>query len=176
MKYPYVNLKYKPNKNDLVTCYTVNSSLPIKKVMKDHDNLVVKETKKYAKPFFGVKRILQKIRKNYKLALVSNCKHKEMLAILKAVKIDKKLFSVIIGNDEVKHGKPYPDEILKAEKLTHLNAEYIVGDSIYDIIAGKKSKTKIIAVTTGNHSKKELKKYKPDYIISSLRKLPEVLK
>jgi len=31
MKYPYINLKYKPNKNDLVACYTVKSSWPVKK-------------------------------------------------------------------------------------------------------------------------------------------------
>lgn len=152
------------------------SAKQAKKVLDDHDNLVIKETKKYSIPFFGVKRILKKLSKSYKLALVSNCKHKEMIAILKAAGIDKKLFSVIIGNDDVKHGKPYPDEILKAEKLTHLNAEYMVGDSIYDVIAGKGAKAKTIAVITGNHSKKELKKYKPDYIISSLRQLPRILK
>jgi HAD superfamily hydrolase (TIGR01549 family) len=148
----------------------------LKKVMRDHDNFVIKETKKYAKPFFGVKKTLKKLKKSYKLALVSNCKHKEMLAILKAAKIDRKLFSVIIGNDDVKHGKPCPDEILKAEKLTHLNAAWMIGDSIYDIIAGKKAKAKTIAVTTGNHSREELKKYKPDYIIHSLRKLPKIIK
>jgi ribulose-bisphosphate carboxylase large chain len=31
MKYPYIDLKYKPGKNDLIACYTVNSSWPIKK-------------------------------------------------------------------------------------------------------------------------------------------------
>jgi len=152
------------------------SEKKVNKVINDHDNFVIKETKKYAKLFFGVKKTLKKLSKSYKLALVSNCKHKEMIAVLEAVKINKKLFSVIIGNDDVKHGKPCPDEILKAEKLTHLNAEWMIGDSIYDIIAGKKSKTKTIAVTTGNHSREELKKYKPDYIISSLRKLPGILK
>jgi len=148
----------------------------INKIVKDHDEFVIKETKKYAKRFSYTIPTLKKLRKNYKLALVSNCNKKEMLALIKAVKIDKKLFSAVVGNDTVKHGKPYPDEILKAEKLTHLNAEWMIGDSIYDIMAGKKAKAKTIAVTTGNHSAEELKHYKPNYIIPSLKHLPEILK
>jgi len=148
----------------------------IKKVIGDHDNIVVNETSKFAKPFPFAKTTLKKLKKNYKLALVSNVKTKEINAILHSTKINRKLFSAIIGNDKVKHGKPYPDEILKAEKLTHLNAEYMIGDSIYDMIAGKKAKAKTIAITSGNHSRKELKKYKPDFIINSIRKLPKLIK
>ncbi|MFH1332092.1 MAG: HAD family hydrolase [archaeon] len=146
------------------------------KVLADHDHYVYTETKKYAKPFKGVRETLKKLKKDYKLGIISNCKHKEIIQIIDAANLDKKLFNVIIGNDDVKHGKPWPDEILKAEKLTHVKAEYMVGDTIYDMIAGKKAKVKTIAVLTGNHTREMLKKYKPGYIIRNLKELTKVLK
>lgn len=148
----------------------------ILKVLEDHDNFVYKETKKYAKPFKGVKKTLKKLKEEYKLGVISNCKHKEILEILKAAGLEKKLFDVIIGNDDVKHGKPWPDEILKAEKLTHVRAAFMVGDTIYDIMAGKKAKVKTIAVLTGNHSRKMLKKYKPDYTLKGIHEIPKVIR
>jgi HAD superfamily hydrolase (TIGR01549 family) len=147
-----------------------------RKVLADHDHYVYTETKKYAKPFKGVKETLKKLKKDYKLAVISNCKHKEIVQILDAARLDRKLFNIIIGNDDVKYGKPWPDEILKAEKLTHVKAGYIVGDTIYDIMAGKKAKVKTIAVLTGNQTRRMLQKYKPDYIITSLTQLPRVIK
>ncbi len=116
------------------------------------------------------------MKKNHELVVLSNASHKEILSILKAAGIDVRLFDVVVGNDEVPRGKPWPDEILKAERLTHHNADYMVGDSPYDIIAGKKAKCKTVAVLTGDFSRKRLKEENPDYIIKTLKKLPEVLK
>jgi len=147
-----------------------------RKVLLDHDHYVYTETKKYAKPFKGVRKTLKKLKKDYKLAVLSNCKHKEIVEILRAAKLDRKLFDALIGNDDVKHGKPWPDEILKAEKLTKVNAGYMVGDTIYDVMAGKKAKVKTIAVLTGNQSRAMLKKYKPDYILKSISEISRVIK
>lgn len=145
-------------------------------VLMDHDYYVYSQTKKYAKPFKGIRQTLKKLKKEYKLGIISNCKHKEIIVILNAAKLDKKLFDIILGNDDVKHGKPWPDEILKAEKLSHLRAAYMVGDSIYDMMAGKKAKVKTIAVLTGNHTRRMLQKYKPDYILKSVNEIPKVIK
>ncbi|MEM4244893.1 MAG: HAD family hydrolase [Candidatus Nanoarchaeia archaeon] len=146
------------------------------KVLMDHDYYVYTETKKYAKPFKGIRQTLKKLKKDYKLGIISNCRHREIVEILNAAKLDKKLFKILIGNDDVEHGKPWPDEILKAEKLGHVKAAYMVGDSIYDMIAGKKAKVKTIAVLTGNYTRKELQKYKPDYILKSVNDIPRVIK
>ncbi len=148
----------------------------IKEVVKEHNKYSIKHAKSFIKPLPGVKHVLKKLKKHHQLGIVSNCAHKEILAILKAACIDVKLFDIIVGDDEVKHGKPWPDEILKAEKLAHHNADYMVGDSPYDIMAGKKAKCKTIAVLTGDYSRKRLKEENPDYIIKNLKKLPEVLK
>ncbi len=146
----------------------------IQNVVNTHDKIVVKEPERI-KPIRGAKGVLRKLKKHYKIALLSNCKHKEILAILKSAKIDKNLFEAIIGNDDVKHGKPSPDEIIKAKKILKVKKGYMVGDSIYDIQAGKKAKLKTIAVCTGNHSKKELRKEKPYKILDSIADLPKLL-
>lgn len=151
------------------------SQREVTKIIKDHDYLVVNEMYRYAKQIKGVTKTLKRLRKRYKIALVSNCKHRTILALLKGAKIDSRLFDAILGNDEVHRPKPYPDEILKAEKLLHLKADYMVGDTIYDVIAGRKAKVKTIAVLTGVHSRDKLKKQKPYMVLNSVNDLPEVI-
>jgi len=147
-----------------------------KLILKWHDYYLYKETKQYSQKIKGVISTLKKLKKNYKLGIVSNCRHKNIILLLKAAKLPPNLFDVIVGNDDVKHSKPCPDEILKAEKLTHTNADYMVGDTIYDIMAAKKAKAKSIIVLTGNHPLKLLKSKKPFKIIRSVHDLPRVLK
>ena len=151
------------------------SGKKVRAVVAEHNKYSVKYAKKFIKPFPGVKSVLKKLKKDYELGVVSNCAHKEIISILKASGIDVKLFDVIIGDDEVRHGKPWPNEIFKAERLTHHNADYMVGDSPYDIIAGKKAKCKTISVLTGDFNRKRLKEENPDYIIKNLKELPEIL-
>ncbi len=148
----------------------------VREVVEEHNKYSVKYAKKLIRPFPDVKDTLKELKKDYGLGVGSNCAHKEILAILKAAKISAELFEVVVGNDEVRHGKPCPDEILKAEKLTHHNADCMVGDSPYDIMAGKRAKCKTVAVLTGDYSRKRLKEENPDYIIKNLEELPEVLK
>ncbi len=148
----------------------------IQKVVIDHDLFLIKETKKYAKIIPGAKETLKELKKEYNIAIISNCKHKEIIAILKASKITKDHFDRIIGNDQVKHPKPAPDEIIKAKQLLKVSEGYMIGDSIYDIIAGKRAKFKTIAVLTGNHTKSQLQKEKPYKILKSVKEIPSFLK
>ena len=142
-----------------------------KKIVDLHDEYVVNETAMYVKVIPGAKKILKRIKKKYKIAILSNCKHKEITAIIKAAKIHQNMFDIIIGNDEVKHPKPSPDEIQKAMKKLKIKKGYMVGDSIYDIQAGKKAGLKTVAVATGNHTKTMLKKEKPDVLLNSIAEL-----
>ncbi|MBU4351836.1 MAG: HAD family hydrolase [Nanoarchaeota archaeon] len=142
-----------------------------------HNSFVIKETAKHIKLIRGVKKALFKLKKmGFKLALLSNCSHAQMEVILKHAKIDKRLFSILVGADEVKHSKPSPDEIIKAKKQLKAKSCFMIGDSIYDILAGKKAKVKTISVLTGDHTKKMLMQKKPDYIIKSVAKLPQFMK
>ena len=127
------------------------------------------------KPFKNTKRILKQLSKNYKLALVSNNNHKELLKLLKATKIDKKIFKTIIGDDEVKRAKPFPDELYKAEKIFKKQIKFMVGDTVQDIKTAKAAKVKSIIIKNGpKETWKDLKK--ADFIIKDIKELPKLLK
>src|SRR3989344_1236841 len=127
------------------------------------------------KPLFGIIPALNKLKRNYHLAVITNCRSKEIPVLLKEAGINVKLFDILVGNDAVKHPKPAPDEIFKAEAAIHHKASYMVGDSIYDMIAGKRAGVKTIGVLTGHTSKAKLKKYKPLAILKSVAELPKFL-
>ena len=146
----------------------------VKKISEDKGKFFREDSYKYVKAFPGIKSALKQLRTKYKIAVTSNCSHKTILKSLKKTGL-KKYVDKVVGSDDVKRPKPCPDEILKAEHLSHLNAEYMIGDTTYDIIAGKKSKTKTISVLTGNHKREKLKKYKPDLIVKSVADLPKLL-
>jgi len=144
-------------------------------VVLDHDRFVVNDTAKYVHVFRGAKRALKLLKPHYKLALLSNCKHFEVKAIIKAAGIEDSTFSSIVGNDDVVHPKPNPDEIKRAMKEVGLYKGYMVGDTVYDMRAGKAAGLKTIAVLTGHHSRNRLKKENPDYILKSVADLPRLL-
>ena len=118
---------------------------------------------------------LKKLKRQYVLVLVSNNTTEGIYALMRGAKLPPELFERIIGKDKVKKGKPAPDEIFKAEKLLHHKVALMIGDSIFDVRAGKRAKVKTIAVLTGNCSRKELEKEKPDFIVSNIDIVPVIL-
>jgi len=136
------------------------------KFLLEHDKILINQTAKYVKAIPGVK----------KTPILSNCNKNTMKAIMGGAGLNQKLFKILIGNDDVKHSKPFPDEVLKAGKLDKHKPEFMVGDSIYDVIAGRKAKVKTIAVLTGNYPRNTLKKYHPTYVLNSINYLPKLLK
>jgi len=147
----------------------------INKIVKDHDKFVINHSYKKAIQIPGANTALNKIKKNFTLAIITNCKKKEIRPILNGANINPRIFNKKIGADQVKHSKPFPDLIFKAAELTHHKAACIVGDSTYDIKAGKNAKIKTIALTTGHHSKKEHLKNKPTMIVKDITKVPTAL-
>ncbi len=133
------------------------------------------QTHTKVKPIPGAKKTLAILKKDFTLAIVSNCTRNVILHLLSLAKIPRRYFQLIIGNDDVRHGKPAPDELFKAEKLLHHHVDYMIGDTMYDVLAGKKAKVKVIAVLSGRHTKKQLQKYEPEAIIPSVRTLPKYL-
>ena len=147
----------------------------IKKIRKRH-KYFLKYTIKYVKPIKGAIKALKKLKKNYDLALVTNCDLVEASLLLRASKISKKLFDLIVLANQVKHPKPWPDEIIRAEHILHVKSDIHVGDSIYDVIAAKKALAISVLVLTGQTPKNKIKKYHPDYIIKSVAELPDLMK
>ncbi|MDD4878000.1 MAG: HAD family hydrolase [Candidatus Nanoarchaeia archaeon] len=146
------------------------------KILHEHNRLVVNKTAKYARQIPGADNALKKLKKNgFKLALLTNCSHAEIKALLKNAKIDARVFDLFVGSDDVRHGKPWPDEILKAKAVLHAHTVYMVGDSVYDVMTGKRAKVKTISVLTGDFSRRQLLEEKPDYILRSAADVPRLM-
>ncbi len=165
----------KPKQETIKAISGSNDEYVINKINEIHDRYLYSETKKYSKKIPGAEKVLMKLRDNYYLAVLSNCSHKNIETIMTAAGYDVEMFDLIIGNDDVKKPKPWPDELVKAGKLMEVNPEYMVGDSIYDIIAANKAKVKGIAVLTGHYSKEELERERPFKIIKKLKELLKIV-
>ncbi len=127
------------------------------------------------KPIPGAKKALGILKKKYEFALVTNAAKNEVDLFLKKSKINPGIFNLILIGSRMKHPKPSPDGIIRAEHILHVKSDLHVGDSIYDVIAAKKAKAISVAVLTGQASKSVLKKYHPDFIIKDVTYLPKLL-
>ena len=87
------------------------------------------------------------------------------------------LFDMLIGGNDVIHGKPSPEPVQKIlEARSWQAAETItVGDAPVDIQMGKAAGTQTCAVTYGNGRVGELEAAAPDYVIDSFSELALVV-
>ena len=89
------------------------------------------------------------------------------------------IYDDLITASEVKNGRPHPDMILYAMqnfKIRKPGEVIKVGDSAIDIEEGKNARCALsIGITTGAHSRQQLSAAHPDFIISDLLDLPEII-
>ncbi len=153
------------------------SKQKVKKILMLHNNFVARNAaklvKRIAKPN-TINALIKKLKQKYYVVLTTNASKKEVNAILKASGINKKLFDAIITKEMAKP-KPSADALKKAEHLLNAKVAIVIGDTPYDILAGKKVKAKTIAVLTGNFSFKELIKYKPDMVLHNITELAGII-
>jgi len=143
-----------------------------KKLNRDFHIQRVKSIKK-VKLYKNAKKVLKELSKKYSLALVSNNSHSMINRILKESKIDKKLFKVIIGDDDVLKPKPFPNEIKKAERELGKKATFMIGDTKQDILAAKKAKIKSIIIKNAPIPKKQIKD--ADYIVKDIKDIVKII-
>ncbi len=150
------------------------SETKIDKICKDFDIARKKNISK-AKPFKNTKTTLKSLSKKYKLVLLSNNSHKMINFILRNTGINRRLFRLIIGSDEVKKPKPFPNEIKKAERELKDKALILVGDSKPDIKTAKSAKIKSIIILNGPRATwKNLKG--ADYKIRNIKEVIPITK
>jgi len=148
-----------------------------KKLAEKKEEYYVKIAEKKLKLLPGVKKLLIYFKKKkYKIGLASSASKKGIEQLMKVTKI-KKYFDATINGFEVKFSKPNPEIFLKCAKKLKVKPEecVVIEDSIHGIKAAKRANMKCIAVATGQHSKKELKKEKPDLLLDSLEEFNKIL-
>jgi phosphoglycolate phosphatase len=119
----------------------------------------------------NVKKVLEYFR-DKEVAMVTNKLIEPTKRILNKLEATD-YFSIVIGSDSVKVAKPEPDGIKKVlEELKRSPKDAImIGDSIYDIEAGKAAGVNTCAVTYGFNERRELEKMKPDFLIDDIIEL-----
>jgi phosphoglycolate phosphatase len=127
----------------------------------------------YSSIYPHVRETLEKL-DSYKKAVISN--KREYLSTKLLEKLDLlKYFDLIIGSDTVAERKPSPVPVIYV--FTRLGVtpyeSMIVGDSNYDIEAGRKAGVKTVAVTYGYRERQYL--MNADYMIDSMVDLLSLL-
>lgn len=125
----------------------------------------------------GVRELLSFLKKENKLAgIISNKYSFYTEKIVNYLQLQD-LVVLIYGPDNVPVRKPAPDGIWQALKATNIPpAEaIIIGDSLPDILAGKKAGITTAAVTYGFNTAEKLSRENPDYLFSTLNELLQAI-
>ena len=148
--------------------------LDIKKNLKEIEKTYSNESLRLLRKnilYPGVKKTLRSLRIKYKLAIVTS---KDKIRTKKILKEFNLKFKVIISPSKNLKGKPYPDQILKALKLSRIknkkNAVY-VGDTKIDYMAAKNSGINYVHAKYGF----QIKRFPCKYKIKKFSLLPKVL-
>ena len=126
----------------------------------------------------GVFDVINSVKAKYKAAVCSAADLVKVEHNLNAIGVTPAFFDALVTGSDVTRQKPFPDIFLKGAGFLGLPAEQcvVVEDSINGIKAAKAAGALSIGVTT-SFTKEELEeKSKPDYIINSIKELPDILK
>lgn len=121
--------------------------------------------------FNGMKKVLEKISKENIITIVTSNDTKVVKRFLKSHYID--FFNDIIGSDKE------PSKIAKIKKIkSDFKGDnyYYVGDTVGDILEGKKANVKTIAVSWGWHNKEKLESASPDFLVDEPEELLSIIK
>lgn len=133
---------------------------------------------RYSKPFYGIDYLLKWLNENkIKCAILSNKKDEYTKEIASKL-LDISLFSAIQGKEENIPLKPDPTSLnLLLEKLKVSKKDVIyIGDSDVDMLTAKNGGVKSIGVLWGYRTRKDLEKYSPDFICSSIEEIIKIIK
>jgi phosphoglycolate phosphatase len=124
----------------------------------------------YTRAYPGVKETLEGL-SEYKKAVISNKREFLSRRLLEELGLAV-YFDSILGSDSAGEKKPSPKPLLKVMEILSFRPEetLIVGDSNFDIEAGKAAGIKTIAVSYGYKKIGMLKD--ADYIMDDMRELP----
>ncbi|WP_413378447.1 pyrophosphatase PpaX [Alkalihalobacillus sp. 1P02AB] len=134
-----------------------------------HDELVTE--------YEGVYEAIETLHKQgFKLAVVTSKISQTAHMGLKLTGLDK-FFDVVVALDHVKKSKPDPEPIdLALEQLDSTREEAImVGDSDFDILAGKNANMKTAAVAWSIKGEDVLRSYNPDFMLEDMRDLLDIV-
>jgi phosphoglycolate phosphatase len=128
----------------------------------------------HTSPYPGAKQVLDEL-SGYQKAIVSNKLESLSLQVLDALDL-RKYFDYVVGGDTVPQQKPSPEPVLSVLSRfdTYPGEALLIGDSIYDIEAGRAAGVKTVAAVYG-YGGPEFSR-RADYKITGIVGLLDVVK
>ena len=117
----------------------------------------------------GARALLRRLREaGLAVGVVTAKRHAEADHLLVAMGI-RDLVDVLVGTDEVPHGKPAPDSALLALKQLRVDAAdtWYVGDALSDVAMSLAAGMRPLGVTTGACSEEQLLEAGAELVVSS---------
>lgn len=129
------------------------------------------------KKFPGVAEGIHLLNANgFRLGIVTSKRLSSVMSGLNFLGLEN-AFEIIITPADTQEHKPHPAPVLAAcEKMKIIpNNVLMVGDSVFDLMAGKSAGCAVCAVTYSTTALEELKNLKPDYMIDTIEELANQL-
>ncbi|HEY8443693.1 MAG TPA: HAD family phosphatase [Clostridia bacterium] len=129
------------------------------------------------KAFDATNRVIKTLHeKGYKLGVCSSGNRRRVNINITYGKIEAQYFSAIVSGEDVPRKKPFPDIYLRGAELLGLEPKdcIAVEDAINGIKAAHAAGMKCIAVST-SFTKDELKEHNPEYIISDISEVLDII-
>lgn len=141
-----------------------------------HEKVSVDTDYKY-EPIAGMQDVVTDLAADHQLALITTGGSGSTRAFLKKYGIGD-CFNVIISGEDCHHIKPSPEPIRQVLELSGVKPEkcLMVGDTIFDILSAHRAGVRCAAVKSGFDHEWLLRLYKADYILESVRELPDLLR
>jgi len=113
--------------------------------------------------------------RGFRRAIASSNPRERINMILETFCLEK-YFDVMVGRDDVEKGKPSPDLVTEAAKRLGLPAAncIYVGDSVYDVIAGKRAGCRTVLFINRPMNTTSLDA-EPDHVVCALYDLKKVV-
>ena len=141
------------------------------KALKLYEKFFIDSLPKNLRPFLlkGASKLIKKLHKEgFILVLVSGGPKKILRTVLKRTGLLRYFSFIVSGEKEANRVRLVKGFVRKLKKKIVIEKIFVIGDSVRDIESGKAINAITIAVLTGFHSKKQLKKAKANYVFNNL--------
>ncbi len=135
------------------------------------ENFSLHKFRKYVRLYPGSKKILESLAEAHTLTALTNSTRRSVEQDIPFLD----LFEYVLTTDDKIPRKPNPEGILKIRNLFSHKSCYVIGDTIYDLIAAKNAGACSVAVTYGQGLVQHLLQHKPNRVVHSVEKLGGVL-
>ena len=125
----------------------------------------------------GTRRILAQLGKAHSLGLVTSGDRNRVVRQLREFRLTR-LFAARVCGGDTWHKKPHPEPLrvaIRKMRLDHAACVY-VGDAPQDVEMARRAGVRAIGFLGPFPTEKRLRAARPDFLISSLEELPDILK